>query len=97
MKRFWLFSVLLGMSLWVGGLTLYATPTVAGPAPDWLYNECVQSDRSDMRAARDSCDNYATGLENKDYNVGIFKPCFERDEGTTVRLGMTVITLLIVL
>jgi hypothetical protein len=86
MKKFSLFSVILGMSFLVGGLALHATTAFAAP-PDLLETVrgglsedrdlpgpavCVnESDRANVRAARNACDDFATG---EGYNVGIFRP-----------------------
>ncbi len=82
MKSFSRCSVILGMSLLIGGLTLTATTAARAGTPDRLYAICVESDRGLIRTARMLCDDYASGLD-LGYHIGIFIPA--RPEIATVR------------
>ena len=73
-------TLLLCVVAW--GLVLAGT-ALGGP-PDSLQFVCVEeSDRANVRTARDDCDVLATGLG---YHAGVLRPCAILDIGTTCLL-----------
>jgi hypothetical protein len=70
--------------LFAAGVTGPGAAALADP-PTFLYTICVGEERESLRAARNECDDHATGLG---YKVGIFRPlnptdvlkaCFKED------------------